>query len=66
MSQNIKAVTKVEVLPADTSTFKILTNVNNITIDDSVKKKITSNRKSFDYVWEPEDGIRILIYKKEE
>lgn len=66
MSQNIKPTIKVEVLPADTSTFKILTNVNNVTIDDSIKKKITSNRKSVDYIWEPEDGIRILIYKKEE
>jgi hypothetical protein len=66
ISQNIKVTTKIETTPADTSTFKVLTNINNIVIDDSVKKKITSKRKSIDYVWEPEDGIRILIYKKEE
>lgn len=56
---------KIEFMPADTSSYKILLNSNNLVIDDEFRKKINSQRKNTDFVWKPDENTEILIYKKE-
>lgn len=63
-SPNASPIKKIETTPADTLTYKVLLNENNINIDIEIRKKINFYRKSEDYIWEPETGLKILIYKK--
>lgn len=51
---------------ADTSSFKVISNDNNIEITIDIRKKISFNRKDIDYIWEPEPGLKILIYRKDD
>lgn len=51
---------------ADTLSYKVINNDNNIEITSEIRKKISKNRKEVDYLWEPEIGLKILIYKKDE
>jgi hypothetical protein len=49
---------------ADTLSFKIILNKDNLLLDNEFKRKIESYRKDVDYIWKPEEGLKILIYKK--
>lgn len=58
--------TNINLEVADTLSYKVITNDNNIEITSEIRKKISKNRKEVDYLWEPEIGLKILIYKKDE
>jgi hypothetical protein len=62
--QELKAIKKIDIAPADTLTYKIIENVNGFKLDVEFKKKINFYRKDEDFIWEPEEGLKILIYKK--
>jgi hypothetical protein len=49
---------------ADDNSFLIIKNDINIEINDNIKRKIEIYRKKNDYIWKPEEGLEILIYKK--
>lgn len=49
---------------ADTLSYEVLKNENNQVISIGLRKKIEINRRDIDYIWKPEDGLEILIYKK--
>ncbi len=49
---------------AEDNSFYIIKNEISLIIDDNVKRKIELHRKYLDYIWKPEDGVEILIYKK--
>lgn len=62
---NLSDTTKLNLIQiADDSSFEIIKNDINIIIDNDFKRKIEFYRKDFDYIWKPEDGLEILIYKK--
>lgn len=49
---------------AEDNSFVIIKNDINIEINDNLKRKIEIYRKENDYIWKPEEGLEILIYKK--
>ena len=49
---------------AEDNSFSVIENEMSTTVDNNLKRKIEFYRKDFDYIWNPEDGLKILIYKK--
>jgi hypothetical protein len=65
-SQNAKPMNRIENTPADTSSYKIILNKNNLDINNDleIRKKINFYRKKEDYTLEINPDLKILIYKK--
>lgn len=62
---NLSDTSKIQLnVVANDSTFLVIKNKSNIEINESLKRKIEFYRRDIDYIWKPEEGIEILIYKK--
>lgn len=62
---NLVDTTKINSIKiAEDNSFYIIKNEISLIIDDNLKRKIEFYRRDFDYIWKPEDGLEILIYKK--
>ena len=69
ISQSIKFTEKKQYSPADTSSYSIVQNLNNIDVHNSIpyRRKISSYRKSSqDFLLDFGNGLKVLIYKEEE
>lgn len=65
-SQDLGVGKKVDIEPADTSSFVVIENDSLYDVySDEFRRKIEFHRRDVNYFWEPEEGLKVLIKKEE-